>query len=93
MAGTLRLGLGRGQAGVGTELALTVNKNPVPCTLWSWCFPARQGGCRVEKGDGGSLQGQLEGWRWKGSSMLWPFSAGSLWMEAGGFESQVPLSP
>lgn len=79
------LGLGKGQAGVGTEPALTMNKTTVPCTKRCRCFLAWRGGCGVGQGGGG--------WLWRGCSLLWPFGAGSLWVKAGGFARQVPLSP
>jgi len=54
-------GLGKGQAGVGTERALSVNKNTVPRTAWCRRFPARRGGCGAGTGGDGSLQGQRRG--------------------------------
>lgn len=61
----LHLWLSKGQAGMGTELALSVNKSTVPCTEWCSRCPAQQGGCAIGKGVSGSLNG-WHGWLWRG---------------------------
>lgn len=78
------LGLGKGQAGMGPELALTMNKNCVPCTERCRRFPAWRGGCGAEKGGGGSLQGRwwvaLDGLRPVVAVQCWHPSGESWWL-------------